>query len=567
MRILAGVGAVALVLCAGIMGAQSVFDSSYFQPPLAIPLYLSGNFGELRSNHFHTGIDIKTQGREGLPVLASAGGHVSRVRISPFGYGRALYIDHPNGLTTVYGHLLKFSPELEAWCMGEMHRREIHVLDTLLPAGKFAVAQGQQIALSGNTGGSGGPHLHFEIRTTETEKPLNGLLFGLPIADNIPPEIRSLRLYPLTNESGINTSGAPEMITVKRINGRYTSQPEVVRVIGTLGIGVQTIDKLNGQPNICGPRTIGLFRNDSPWFEYRVDSLNFDESRYINAHKDYELYHRQGLNVHRLFVQPGNGLGNYQSWGPSADGSLEVSAGDTVQLRIRVTDAHGNFSDCELTLVGDETQRPRYAERRPRLSQDADYLLRTEGARVLLPRGALYAPADSLFETRRTCKQCVSAVVEVLGDYVPLHRPATLQIWPDNGWSSRTDLVGVRFDNRNSPRYAGGVLEERWLAMELTRGGRYAVMPDSLPPSIAPAQAVVRFAAEARFTVRDDLSGVGTYRATLNDQWLWVDYDPKKSLMVVRPSLSTLPKQAGTLRLEVTDRSGNTSWKEISIQL
>ena len=152
--------------------AQNSYPQDYFQSPLEIPLILSGTFAELRSNHFHSGLDIKTQQQSGLKVMAAASGFVSRIKVSHFGYGKALYITHPNGYTTVYAHLQNFNPEIDAYIKHRQYKNESYEIELFPKAGELLVNNGDIVAYSGNTGGSGGPHLHFEIRNKQ-EHPMN----------------------------------------------------------------------------------------------------------------------------------------------------------------------------------------------------------------------------------------------------------------------------------------------------------------------------------------------------------------------------------------------------------
>ena len=181
-------------LAAFICTAQT-YPQNYFRNPLNIPMELVANMGEIRSNHWHMGLDIRTQRRENLPVHAAADGYIARVLVEPGGFGQAIYINHPNGLTTLYAHLNSFFPALAQYVKQQQYARESWKVNLHLPPDLFPVKKGQLIALSGNTGGSQGPHVHFEIRDTQTEKCLNPLLFNFPVADAVAPSILRLALY------------------------------------------------------------------------------------------------------------------------------------------------------------------------------------------------------------------------------------------------------------------------------------------------------------------------------------------------------------------------------------
>ena len=239
--------------------AQDSIPKKYFRSPLGIPLFLAGNFGELRSNHFHSGLDMKTQGKEGFRIYAAADGYVSRVKISPWGYGKTIYIDHPNGYTTVYAHLKGYSGVIASEIKKYQYQKESWEIDWYPSDTLMKVKKGDVIAISGNTGGSGGPHLHFEIRETESEHPVNPLLFGFDIKDNIKPIIRSITLTPLNDTSYVNNKNIMQRFLITGADGTYRLKYSTpINAYGEIGIGIETIDKLNGYGNRNGIYTLSL---------------------------------------------------------------------------------------------------------------------------------------------------------------------------------------------------------------------------------------------------------------------------------------------------------------------
>ena len=289
--------------------AQDSIPKNYFQSPLGIPLYLAGNFGELRSNHFHSGLDMKTQGKEGFKIYAAADGFVSRVKISPWGYGKTIYIDHPNGYTTVYAHLQGYKGDIAEIIKKHQHEVENWEIDWLPSDTLMKVKKGDVIALSGNTGGSGGPHLHFEIRETETEHPVNPLLFGFAIKDNIKPLIRSIILTPLNDTSYVNNKRKPQRFLVSGSAGSYKLKNETsINAYGEIGIGIETIDKLNGYGNRNGIYSIELLENSQTIFKSEMKKFSFDESRALNSLIDYEMFLRKKVRFQRSYIEPNNHL-------------------------------------------------------------------------------------------------------------------------------------------------------------------------------------------------------------------------------------------------------------------
>src|SRR5699024_1283539 len=244
--------------CVSQLGfGQQNLPQDYFQSPLRIPLYLAGNFGELRANHFHSGLDIKTKQRTGLDVLAAADGYVSRIKVSWYGYGRALYIQHPNGYTTVYGHLKDFAPKIRKYIRKQQYAQESYTIQLFPEKGDLPVKQGEVIALSGESGGAGGPHLHFEIRDSQ-QRPMNPLAFGISIKDHRPPAIQGLYVYPSGKLAHVNKSAKRQKLHIrKRKDGTYATKP--IKAYGKLGFGISALDYMDGSANTDGIYEIQTF--------------------------------------------------------------------------------------------------------------------------------------------------------------------------------------------------------------------------------------------------------------------------------------------------------------------
>ena len=281
-------------------------DRTIFNSPLNIPLLLSANFGELRVDHFHSGVDIKTQGTTGKEVVAAADGYIYRISVSPAGFGNALYLRHPSGYSTVYGHLDRFTSQIEEYVKNHQYKNKSFEVTLFPDKDEFPVKQGQLIAYSGNSGGSGGPHLHFEIRKSTNEKPINPLLFNFGIVDNIKPIIEKLEIYPLNKHTLINNKNSAKKINVSGSHGSYFVPSEnEISISGPAGFGIKDYDMLDGSPNKCGVYSIELFIDSMSIFKYIMDGFPFTDSRYVNSHIDYETYMKENIYIERTFVLPG----------------------------------------------------------------------------------------------------------------------------------------------------------------------------------------------------------------------------------------------------------------------
>ena len=344
--------------------APAEYPRNYFRDPLAIPMSLAANFGELRPNHYHMGLDIRTQHRENLPVFAAADGYIARVSIEPFGFGQAIYINHPNGYTTVYGHLNKFFPALAAYIHKEQYRRRSWQIYLELPPSLFQVHKGDLIAYSGNTGGSQGPHLHFEIRRTAGDVNLNPLLFGLPVPDNTTPTIQRLAWY---DRSKSVYEQSPHLLSVQKNNisgdARFTITPVLLSVpVTRISFALAAFDTQSGSSNPNGIFEAGLFMDERPVIGFQMDKISYDNTRNINAHIDYKTRLTGGPFLQQLFFLPGYPLPSIyavsngatgRSADPAAllaggnhppDGVLDISDGRPHAIRIEIRDTYGNTS-------------------------------------------------------------------------------------------------------------------------------------------------------------------------------------------------------------------------------
>lgn len=369
------------------------YPKGYFRDPLLIPISLAANFGELRPNHYHMGLDIRTQKRENMPVVAAADGYIARVVIEPGGFGQAIYINHPNGYTTLYAHLNKFMPALAAYVEQQQYRLHSWAVSLKIPAGLFPVRKAEQIAFSGNTGGSQGPHLHFEIRTTADDTNLNPLLFGLPVPDNTAPVIQRLAIYDRTRST---YEQSPRILPVQKAGTGYALAGGVVTVSSPrISFAISAFDTQSGSTNPNGIFQAILYDNDQPMVGFQMDRISYEYTRNLNAHIDYRtratggpfLQHLSALpgytppSIYRSFdpgrsgesagrggsagAGGGNGAGSGGRRGggnepgaegggrkggaewpfhPPYDGVLDLSDGAVHRIRILVSDAYGNSS-------------------------------------------------------------------------------------------------------------------------------------------------------------------------------------------------------------------------------
>ncbi len=550
-----------------IAPASEARSQARYITPMDIPMELSGNFMEPRSDHFHSGLDLRTQGREGIPVRAVADGWVSRIKISPYGYGKAVYIDHPDGHTTVYGHLQQLTGKVGEACLDQHYRQKDFSIDWTPEKGALPLKQGEVFALSGNTGGSGGPHLHFEVRRSGDQVALDPEAHGIALADRVPPEIHGVRLYPLTDSSKV--APYPEKAVGYAAHGgagRYTLR-QAALAYGTVGIAVNTFDRYDSGSAKCGVRRIEVFVDSLPHFSATLDHVDFNHNRYCNAHVDYALFKSRKMEYHRCYRQPNNKLRIYGKESPQ--GRIALAPGQERRVLVIATDANGNRSELRFTLKGagaDEAAKWPVAEPEGSLFRyDAANRIDEEGVRFGLPALALYDDAYITYSRKPAVGRAL-APLHIIGDALtPLHSPGELSIAVQTATPAKATIV--RLDPDGSAAGAvGGKWADGWITAPIKALGTYTVMLDTVPPVITNVDLRADMKGRRGFTLKiaDNLSGIGSWRGTLNGEWILLEHDPKTKTLVHTFDKHTRAAGRKDLVLTVTDDRGNSATFKIS---
>jgi murein DD-endopeptidase MepM/ murein hydrolase activator NlpD len=553
-----------LLLLFVLLGQPVAAQLKYYATPVRIPVSFSGNFGELRPDHFHMGLDFRTERRTGLPIHASAEGYVARVVVSPTGYGRALYVNHPNQTTTVYGHLLQFRSDIEAWVKEEQYRRKSFAVDLEVPAGKFTVARDERIALSGNTGSSGGPHLHFEIRDTPTQDALNPLTidpFG--VKDLTPPRLLAVRFYPLDHQSHVEFRNTPTPYTPVAQGPAYRLNPaRAINAWGKIGLAVKVNDFFDNNTSPCGIRTARLLLNGTEIHRFTLDRIPFSQNRYLNSHIDYGLFVQNRERYHKLWLDPGNGLSVYTTG--EARGMMTIDSGKVYQGEVILADVAGNETRFTFTLAGVAWPLPETrADGTTPFSWNSENSYATPDFEITTPAKAFYD--DFVFYHQSTpSAHFYSEVHQVHFQTTPIHLPLRIRIKATSLPHSLAPKAFIALiDDMGIPRYAGGTLAEGWMETTIREFGNYTIATDTLPPVITPLSIknnALTETASIRFTIRDDFSGIRSYNGYINGEWALFEYDPKNNRLVYRIDTSrTGSGKRHTLDLSVTDRAGNSA--------
>jgi len=551
---------VAIPICAPLLLCAQVkeYPKNYFQSPLEIPLNLSGNFGELRTNHFHAGIDIKTEQREGLNVLAAADGYVSRIKVAPAGYGYALYIDHPNGYTTVYGHLLRYAPKIDEYVKNQQYDLESFSVDLFPEKGLLPLTKGEVVGLSGNSGSSGGPHLHFEIRETATEKLVNPLLFGLEVKDKIPPSVSHVWLVPLSDSSWVNGARLPVILETKGGGLKTTTLP---KVYGDVGFAITTVDMLDGNSNRCGVYRIELFVDGLQVYGQRMDRLDFATNRAMNAHTIYERFKKDRSSIHGSYRLPGNPLDIYDNL--VNDGVISFRDGKTHACEYRLLDIMGNesrvkFSVQSLTAPGKPMPSKAHLAH---WDWERDNAIETERVRISMKANTLYENLDlDITETTKIANSVGPAYL-IASPYEPAHNAYSLSLKADKvkpGYERKTTVV--RWDpDKNKLIAEASKYENGWISAEPMYLGYFALMTDTVKPGIS----VVDFAAIMKgkksfsFKISDGLSGIDQIIPRIDGKWALMEYDAKNSRLTYYFNSRYIAPGEHQFELTVIDAVGN----------
>lgn len=559
-----------LLLLAGLLKlsngfAQYKYPQNYFRDPLDIPIQLAANFGELRPNHFHMGLDIRTQGRENLSVYAAADGYVSRIKIEKWGYGKAIYITHPNGYVTLYAHLNSFYASLDNFVKQRQYEEESWEQDIDLQPGEFPVKKGQFIALSGNTGGSAGAHLHFEIRDEKTGNNLNPLLFGLGIPDKASPVIEKLFLYDRRYSTYVS---AGKQIAIKATGNNYVTVPGVIKT-GTplLSLGITAEDKSSNSPFKFGIYQAELWMDDSLVNAFQLDDFSYDDTRYVNGCIDYSKYVKEKVYVQHLSRLPGNRLNIFSD----AGGVGVIILADTLphKILINVKDVNGNAARLETMLQLDRslTEHFVFPANAQAVSPNQANNIKGNNVQLDFDESAFYD--NTPFKLQEQLSGSTNAASEkiVLPDYIPVHDSFTAKVKTTLAKNDplRNNVI-MFLTNGKSKDAVKGNWNGDYMVGKFKRFGVLQLMVDTKPPVVTPAGwkegAKLTGLRSIKLHCTDEFDEVASFSARLESgQWLLFG---KKDDDFIYVFDEYCPPGRHELTVEVTDKAGNKATKVFS---
>ena len=541
-----------LVLSTTVLWAQD-YPKNYFRSPLNIPMALVANFGEVRPNHWHMGLDVRTQQRVNLPVYASADGYVARIVVEPSGFGQAIYINHPNGFTTLYAHLNAFFPALQQRIIEEEYKRESWQLNLEFRPDEFPVKRNDFIALSGSTGGSAGPHVHFEIRDTKTDKVLNPLLFGFPVADAVPPTVTRIAIYDRNKSTYVQT---PRIIGIAGVRNNTIKLSS-----NNVSFAVGATDRFSGSNNPNGIFSAKVYLDGQPVCSFTLNNIGYDETRYINAQIDYPLFSKGGGHVQHIMPLPGATEVAYNTYG--GDGAIHLTDNNVHSVLLEVKDANGNTTRIPFKIQYDGSPAS------PVLSEDNGErflanninVFEREAFQLSTTEKTMYDAVNVSFAAvANGAANAVSPLFGFLSAAIPVHDSVTVRIKPSGNipdeWKDRIVIKNV---SASKTFVEKAIWQKGWLMARFRQFGTYQAFIDNVPPTLNGVAADLSKARQIVFTPTDNFNSIRSFRCEVDGQWLRFTNDKGRTWIYTFDE--HFPTGEHELKVRVEDEAGNVTEK------
>ena len=546
-----------------LLSAQAPGGSDYFRYPLNLIPRLNANFGEMRPNHFHMGLDLSTEGKVNMPVLAPADGYISRMKIETGGFGRAIYLNHPNGTTTLYAHMNRFIPDAEAYLKERQYAEQSWKIDVMVPDKLIPVKKGQLIGYSGNTGASQGPHVHFEIRDTKTENCLNPLLYSLSLYDQTPPDVFRLAFYD-RDKSVYEQS--PLLVPVYKKDGVLKPASLILLPFKNAFMAIQATDRMTGIPNPNGIYSAALFRQGEQLSGFTMNDIGYDKTRYLNGHIDYAYRMRGGPYLQMLFPPKGYGLDHYQNNSSKDHFDVPLQAEN---FSLVVSDAHGNSSKIEFDIQ----QKPSNTSlnsisSKNRIIPNQYNIIEEEDVQFVFNETAFYDAFNFELRTFYTTGTAeLSSVIQALPENIPVNNLFSIRIRPNRNVSLvNADRVIIKRSYRGKTEFKKAKLEKGWFVAQFRDLGFFQLLQDIEPPNIRAVFSdglVVRSGSRIIIELSDNNSVISQFIGKANEKWLMFQPAGNKYIYTVDEHL---PVGEHKLSVIVYDEAGNSSTREWKIK-
>jgi murein DD-endopeptidase MepM/ murein hydrolase activator NlpD len=549
-----------IVSFSGLVEAQNHIPENLFIPPLDIPLTLSGNFGELRTNHFHSGIDFRTNGIQGLPVKASARGHISRIKVSSNGFGKVIYIDHPEGFTSVYAHLYRFSDSTERYIDSAQYANNSYEVELFPDSTRFPVIKGDIIGLSGNSGSSEGPHLHFEIRDRLSEEPLNPLFAGIQVKDTSAPILKNIFFYCYHNNIWEKTE-----TKFDASKDSLTGDTSIIYLnTDTAGLAFTSFDPDSN--SFLGIYSVELRADDSLVYKYSFDRFNFNETRFVNAHIDYQQNYIAKEKAERCFKLEGDSCSIFKNAGK---GFFLIHDSIPVKLELLISDFTGNKILKKIIVQKKPKNIESKISKKQWIYTGKPFQFRTKEIEITIPAGAMYQndyfTYEILNKTNKNKIKLITNKFQFMNGGVPFHRPVILKMKIENlNPSFKAKVLLVEFNIKSEIiNTITCSSDHNWYQASIRAGGMFALTLDTVAPKLKNIDFVkdpVYDKTVLTAFITDDLSGIKSCSTFINNKWTLSAWDPRQHQLSIFPRGEIMGPNL--LRIEVMDASSNKSQYE-----
>ncbi len=522
---------------------------SQINNPINIPIKISGTFGELRNTHFHSGIDIKTEGKQGVKIFSIKDGYVKRIKISKDGFGKAIYLNHHDGKTSVYGHLKKFSSEIEKFVKEIQYKKKSYEIEIYPKNNLFVYKSGELIGYSGNTGSTSGPHLHFEVRDTKTNYPINPLKILENVNDTIIPKINNLYLYDVMSDG---TYHLIEKIKLKKINSNYFLT-DTIKNSGILGIGINYYDKQDISYSKNGAYSIDFKMNNETIFDYKMDTISLYDKRYLKLLVDFENWYLKKNKIQKLFVHPKSKYTFLNK--KNYDGIIKVENDKNYIGNIEIKDYNGNTSRIGIIIKGTPKQLMKKQIKNYNIKSDLEYTLESKNIKVKIKKNTffndVYIPFKFINDTLDLGKNLypIDKRIKIIYDIKNL----------DSTYQKKGFISKINEKNKTEFIWTEK-LNNIW-SINTNILGKYTISIDTTPPSIKPMNfknnQLINNQNTLKLRIKDDLSGIKKINGSINGKWILLEHEPKNN--TISYNLSDINFNSSKYELEIValDYLGN----------